>query len=172
MKDPSVKGSNSGKENPHGFKISLGSIEDIDLLIEHRLKMWEDIHPERLSQILESRKETSEWIRERIVSGKYISFIARDPQGKVAGTGAILLRDEPPKPGRKNLELPYLLSMYTEKEYRRMGVATLIAEEAIRWAREHKYYRIYLHTSQFADELYEKLGFKAANERRLELEEW
>lgn len=157
-------------QNSHDFEISLGSIEDLEILTEHRCRMWEDIHPDRINLILESRREMSDWIREEITTGKYVSFIVRDAKGTLAGSGAIWLREEQPRPGKKGLELPYLLSMYTEPEFRRMGVGTLIVREAIKWAKNHDYYRIYLHASQYGRGLYEKLGFTAANEMSLNLD--
>lgn len=150
--------------------VSFGTMDDLEVLARHRMEMWKDIFPDRMEKILESKEESASWVAEQIRLGRYISFIVRSIDGIVAGSGAIWIREEPPKPGKNGTHLPYLLSMYTEKAFRRRGVASMIVEEAIKWSRENGFYRIYLHASPFGRGVYEKLGFSPGNEMRLELE--
>jgi len=86
----------------------------------------------------------------------------------VAGGGIIVLtyhsspRD--PKPQRA-----WIVNMYTEREYRRQGLARRLMEEMIRWCRAQRMTTVYLHASDEGRALYESLGFTPTNEMRLPL---
>ncbi len=64
------------------------------------------------------------------------------------------LQQVQPRPHRASMVQPYLLSMYTEPDFRRRGVASMVVKEAIEWCRKNKY---------------SQLGFKRTWEMRLDL---
>ena len=64
------------------------------------------------------------------------------------------------------LVVPYLMSMYTVKGFRRKGVASLIVKGALKWCREHEYDGVVLHASKEGRSVYEGLGFEPSNEMR------
>ena len=152
------------------FKLSYARPDDLELLVAHRLNMWRDVRPELGKKTKESEKATREWIRKRLSNGSLIGFVARTSDGKVAGSGCIWIREEQPRPTNPRLEFPYLMSMCTEKEFRRKGVAKLILKRALKWCRVHKYERIILHASDEGRPLYEKFGFEATREMLLRLQ--
>ncbi|MFG1445698.1 MAG: GNAT family N-acetyltransferase [Thermoplasmatales archaeon] len=153
------------------FNLIMGTIGDLDLLVAHRLLMWKDIHPELASEIDESRAVTKNWIQSKILEGSLVSFIVKTTEGSIAGSGCILVKEDQPRPGSKQLKFPYLMSMYTAPEFRRKGVASLIVTEAIRWSRQNNYDRISLHASKEGVQLYKKFGFIQTNEMRLKLDD-
>jgi GNAT superfamily N-acetyltransferase len=63
-----------------------------------------------------------------------------------------------------------ILNVFTEPEWRRRGVAKLLLEEIIAWAREKRLDRLVLHASDEGQALYEGLGFKPSNEMRRALQ--
>ncbi len=143
---------------------------DLELLVSHRLKMWVDIHPEYEAMVRESEEVTRDWIRRMLAEDRLVGFVARTEDGKVAGSGCIWIREEQPRPTSRRQEIPYLLSMYTEKGHRRRGVASLIVKRALKWSREHGYDRLILHASEAGRPLYQSLGFEPTNEMRLKFE--
>lgn len=151
------------------FKVSYARPEDLELLVSHRLKMWRDVHPELGPKVQKSAKATREWIRKKLSDGTLVGFVARAPDGKVAGSGCIWIREEQPRPTNPRQRFPYLMSMYTEKEFRRKGVARLILGRALKWCRDHKYERVVLHASDKGRPLYESFGFESTPEMRLSL---
>lgn len=151
------------------FDVSTGTQEDLGILVDHRRKMWMDIHPESKKLIDESSEVTEKWLREKLLSGSYIPFIARTETGRIAGSGALWLREDQPRPGNLLLITPYLMSMHTEPEFRKKGVASLITERAVEWCRNNGYTRIELHASEEGRRVYEKFGFRKSNEMRLKL---
>jgi GNAT superfamily N-acetyltransferase len=151
------------------FKLSYAGKDDVDILLAHRQGMWLDIHPDQGKEVKASNRKTRDWIKKQLAKGRLIGVIARTPEGKVAGSGCIWLREEQPRPTSKGFEMPYLMSMYTEKGFRRKGVGKLIVKRAIRWSRDHGYERLVLHASKEGRPLYEKLGFEPSTEMRLRL---
>lgn len=151
------------------FIVSAGKQEDLETLADHRRKMWLDIHPERKEQIEQSYEPTKKWIGEQMQSGRYIAFIARTETGEIAGSGALWLREDQPRPGNLLLITPYLLSMYTIPKFRKNGVASLITEKAVKWCKDNGYTRVELHASDEGRRVYEKFGFVSSNEMRLRM---
>ena len=151
------------------FNIQCATLKDTELLAGHRLSMWRDILPELATCVTDTEERTIEWIREKLSLGKLVGFIAKTEEGQVAGSGCIWIREQPPLPMSQLLEVPYLMSLYTEKEFRRKGVARLIAETAIAWCRTHDYDRVNLDASEAGKSLYKTLGFKPGYGMRLQL---
>ncbi len=151
------------------FDISLGTPEDLDILVRHRMGMWQEIRPDRKAYHQDFEKVTREWITAKVNDSNFFSFVARTGDGKVAGSGCILIKEDQPRPDKLVIGAPYLVSMYTEPEYRSHGVASLIVQAAIQWAKENGYDRMDLHGSPMGRSLYEKFGFRQTNEMRLML---
>ena len=138
------------------FKISIAKTEDSELLVRHRLGMWKDIRPEFTENAKEMEETTRRWIRAKLSEGKIVGFIAKTKEGTVAGSSCIWLRED-------------FMSMYTEEDFRRTGVASMIVQCAIDWSRVHGYKTISLHASEVGIPLYERFGFKQTTEMRLML---
>jgi GNAT superfamily N-acetyltransferase len=151
------------------FKLSYAGRGDLELLVSHRLNMWRDIHPEFGARIDGSEALTRRWIKKKLSQHKLIGIIARAKDGRVAGSGCIWLRDEQPRPTNTQQLVPYLMSMYTEEEFRHKGVARLIVTKALKWCRDHKFERVVLHASKAGRPLYEEFGFLLTTEMRLNL---
>ena len=151
------------------FNIQRATLNDTELLVKHRLSMWCDILPDLGMPVAGTEERTREWIMEKLSSGKLIGFIAKTEERRVAGSGCIWIREQAPLPMSSFLEVPYLMSLYTEKEFRRRGVARLILETAIAWCRTQGYDRVNLDASEEGKSLYETLSFKPGYGMRLQL---
>jgi GNAT superfamily N-acetyltransferase len=151
------------------LKIALARMEDVDLLVKHRLRMFEDLHPDLKTQIHMSKPRTTDWITRKLKEGKLIGFIVRTEDGLVAGSGCLWLREQQPRIVTPLLEAPYLMSMFTKRGFRRRGVASLIIKCAIAWCRGHGYNGISLHASVSGKQIYDGFGFEPTNEMRLTL---
>lgn len=166
---PFIRASDLSEAEMERYEVVPGGVGDVELLTSHRLNMWKDIQPELATVIDSSEEYTRQWIADKITSGRLFPFIARSTGGKIAGSGCILLRETQPRPSSSMREIPYLLSMYTEKHARRQGVATMITMAAVDWCRKQGYDRVVLHASREGRRVYEKLGFESSNEMRLRL---
>ena len=92
---------------------------------------------------------------------RLVCYVAVTEDEKVVAGGAIWLRENHPSPGFAGGKIPYLLSFYTDPQYRGRGLATLIVKEAMKWARERGYPWMTLHASPMGRGIYEKLGWRA-----------
>ncbi len=149
------------------FSVLASQQFDIEILVEHRLNMWKEIFPEKAGDIENSREATRSWITAKLRQKLLIPFVASASDGSLAGSGCLLIKEDQPRPTSKSVYNPYLMSMFTEKQFRNQGVATTITREAMNWCRQHGFDRITLHASSAGRHLYEKLGFEQTNEMRL-----
>jgi len=59
------------------------------------------------------------------------------------------------------------VNVFTEPQWRRHGIASLLVKEIVTWSKNQRIDRLLLHASDEGRSLYEKLGFVASNEMRL-----
>lgn len=110
------------------------------------------------------------WARRGMRRREFFAFVVEGPDGRIAGSGAIWLQPQQPRPGRLMVgRLPYVLSMYTEPDARGRGVASRLVGRMVRWAAARGYPRIFLHASSMGRPVYERIGFTEGNELRLDL---
>ena len=152
------------------YKIRAARARDIDVLVEHRRRMFEEmVHPtpEELEVLEESyRKWAPELMRRRLLHG----YIVTTGTGEVAASGCVWLRDTQPSPGRPAGKVPYLLSVYTRPEFRREGLASMVVKEAMEWARRKGYHKIVLHASRAGRKVYSRLGWERTWEMEFNFE--
>jgi GNAT superfamily N-acetyltransferase len=150
-------------------RIRRSSIKDIDVLVSQRRKMWEDIHDFPRRELNVGDKVYRKWLVEMIRKRKLFGFVAIANKDRVVGSGCIWLRKNQPMPGSSSLEMPYLLSMYTDPEFRRMGIASRIVKEAMKFCKSGGYRRMTLHGSSVGRRVYSKLGWERTWEMRVNL---
>jgi GNAT superfamily N-acetyltransferase len=159
------------------FTIRLATPEDVDAIAEHRACMFEEMGqvPPGAFGIL--RAKSRECLRDLLTRGEYIGWLAIPAQRPdiIAGGAGVQLRKVLPHPlPRANEENKIaegrhaiILNVFTEPDWRRQGVAVLLLQRIIDWARTERLDRLVLHASEAGRSLYERLGFVDANEMRL-----
>jgi GNAT superfamily N-acetyltransferase len=153
------------------FKIRMATLRDIDTLVRHRRAMWKDLGVRIKPPFGWGDGIYGRWIWTRLKSHRLVGWLVEDEGGVVAGSGCVWLQPIHPRPHHQNTKLqPYLLSMYTERNFRKLGVASMIVNAAIVWCKKKGYGRILLHSSPMGRDLYSKFGFKRGWEMHLDLE--
>ena len=144
-------------------------MRDLDALVHQRREMWKALGIKNGE--LHDRGDVvyKRWARARLKNHQLIAWIVKSSDGKVAGGGCVWLQQVQPRPHRKSMVQPYLLSMFTEPDFRRRGVASKVVKDAIEWCRRNKYERLMLHASEMGRKVYSQLGFKRTWEMRLDL---
>jgi GNAT superfamily N-acetyltransferase len=102
----------------------------------------------------------------RMKEGEFMAIVA-ESNGAVAGSGALWWMEDHPRPAVSDTRVPYILSMYTEHEFRGQGVATRIVLALLGEARRQGASRVTLHASSQGKPVYERLRFETTNEMRL-----
>jgi GNAT superfamily N-acetyltransferase len=144
--------------------------KDLPVLVRHRRRMWEEIGGRSRAELDRADPAYRRWVVRETRAHRFIGFLVEDGRGQVAGSGAVWLQPAQPRPGRlSRLRMPYILSMFTEPEFRGRGVASRIVRAMVRWATLHGYRRIFLHASRMGRPVYAKLGFSDGSEMRLDL---
>lgn len=135
----------------------------------------------------ELQQVAQQWIARELAAGTFFSWVVEtveDAGGgaseqtaarghgetQVVAGGGLQLRPLMPRPGHLRGEPEALiLSMWTDPAHRRRGLATLVIETMLAWCRARGIRRVTLHASEMGRPIYERLGFRATNEMRLEL---
>jgi len=94
------------------------------------------------------------------------------PPGEIVGGAGLQLRELLPRPHPERTRLmrgpqALILNVFTERSWRRRGVAEALMRELLAWCRDNGVESVVLHASNEGRPLYEKLGFTATNEMRL-----
>src|ERR1043165_1145177 len=157
------------------FLIRRADVRDAAVIAGHRARMFHDmgeLSDETVDDFLAASKS---WTERALASEEYIGWLGgpqEQPALIIAGAG-VQRRQVPPHPHRPWRNGAFakgrhaiVLNVFTEPEWRGRGVAPLLMEEIIRWAREEKLDRLVLHASAQARSLYERMGFVATNEMR------
>jgi GNAT superfamily N-acetyltransferase len=161
----------------HALRIRLATVADIDLISSHRARMFQDMG-ELPPELFESfRVQSREKLQTMLDRGDYIGWLAspeNEPERIVAGAG-VQLREVPPHPqpnangkidivsGRQAI----IQNVFTEPDWRRRGLAALLIKRIIDWTRQEVIDSLVLHASDEGRALYERLGFIATTEMRL-----
>jgi GNAT superfamily N-acetyltransferase len=159
------------------FHIRLATEGDLELISWHRTHMFKDMGELPAEMFDSFQAQSLEALRRMFEEKKYIGWLAspeNQPDKIVAGAG-VQLREVPPHPqpdahgkidivsGRQAI----IQNVYTEPEWRRRGLAALLIERIVDWAREQGIESVVLHSSEEGRAVYERLGFIATTEMRL-----
>ena len=125
----------------------------------------------------EALKQSCKRIREYLDRGEYVGWLASPTHDleTIAGGAGIQLREVLPHPlsrahqwiGVADGRHAIIINVFTAPQWRRQGVARLLIQRIIEWARAERLDRLVLHASEAGRALYERLGFVGTNEMRL-----
>jgi GNAT superfamily N-acetyltransferase len=149
---------------------------DAAVLARHRAEMFRDMGELPAAAYDGLVAASLAHFADALPAGRYHGWLAvrsDRPEEVVAGAGLQLI-ERLPRPDALGRVIAasegYLFNVFTERPWRRRGVAERLMQEVIAWARAHGIRRLTLHASAEGRLLYEKLGFAATNEMRCELE--
>jgi GNAT superfamily N-acetyltransferase len=100
-----------------------------------------------------------DFYKRNMAAGTYVSWIAMDGD-KIVGTSGMSFAEKPPYFTCVTGRLGILSSMYTDPDYRRMGIATKLLDKVVGEARDYGCGTIYITASNMGVKLYESYGFK------------
>ena len=100
-----------------------------------------------------------DFYKRNMAAGTYVSWLAFDGD-KIVGTSGMSFAEKPPYFTCTSGKLGILSSMYTDKNYRRMGIATQLLDRVVKEAKDYGCGTIYITASNVGVKLYEAYGFK------------
>jgi len=149
--------------------IRTGSIRDLTHLLHHRRAMFREMGGADETMLDEMQEASEQYLREALETGIYRAWLAETADGRVVSGGGIAIVPWPGSPGFPSTRRGWILSVYTEPEFRRRGIARRLMETIVEWCRGEGFAYVSLHASQDGRLLYEKMGFVPTNEMRLYL---
>src|SRR5687767_10630195 len=146
------------------FSVRLAQVEDAPAIAWHRARMFQDMGMVSPVTFDALRKEARLWTERALENGEYLGWLGM-PKGlpeMIAGGAGVQLRQVPPHPFRPPREgavakgkHAIVLNVFTEPEWRQRGLAKLLMEEILCWARTEQLDELVLHASDEARRLYE-----------------
>jgi len=138
------------------FTVRPATLDDVDVLIRHRIQMFVDMGRAVDTPMLE--REFSRWLHEHLPSGAYRAWLVEEGAAVAGGGGATVI-PWPPGPQYPGKGLAFVYNVYTEQPFRRRGVARLIMAAIHQWCRASGITSVALNASVDGLPLYESLGY-------------
>ncbi|MBP3807308.1 MAG: GNAT family N-acetyltransferase [Eubacterium sp.] len=135
---------------------------ELDTIIEMRInQLTEEYTSEgkKVPEDVDLRSSLREFYTKNMAAGTYVSWLAMDGE-KIVGTSGMSFAEKPPYFTCTTGKLGILSSMYTDPDYRRMGIATQLLDRVVKEAKDYGCGTIYITASDMGVKLYESYGFK------------
>lgn len=145
------------------FKVRAVGPGDLEAICRHRHEMFKASG--RTDAIVAPMTDNfRKWLQPRLADGRYFGWFVLDDEEVIAGVGMMVL-DWPPHPAHPDQgERGYVLNMFVEPRYRRLGHGKRLMElchaEAERWGLTYSV----LHATQQGRPLYEQMGWSPTTE--------
>ncbi|MBD5159815.1 MAG: GNAT family N-acetyltransferase [Ruminococcus sp.] len=135
--------------------------KELDIFIKMRInQLCEEGATEDINLI----PELTNYYKRHMADGTFISWLAVDTDnGKIVGTSGISIVEKPPYFSCPTGKIALLSSMFTDKSYRRKGIATALLSKIVNEAKEQKCGTIQITASDTGVLLYSSFGFEKNN---------
>jgi GNAT superfamily N-acetyltransferase len=151
-----------------GFVVRRAVVGDVEVVVAQRRAMFEEMRSAESAALDDMATRFAPWVKREIAAERYLGWFAVAEGTVAAGLGLWLMEWPPHVVGRASRR-GYLLNVYTEKRFRRLGLARELVEVAVEWCRGNGVDVMVLHASDAGRRMYEELGFGATNEMRMVL---
>ena len=150
------------------LQIREATPADIPEILRQRRAMYEDMDYKEAAALSAMVSVTTSYLAKAIADGSFRSWLASVENRTVAG-GAIIISPWPAHPYDLECRRATILNVYTDRDYRRRGIARQLLRTMIAWCKREGFARVDLHASPDGRHLYELVGFEPSNEMRLKL---
>jgi GNAT superfamily N-acetyltransferase len=151
------------------FFIREVRVEDIPDIILLRRMMFQSMGYNNPDELEAHDRSVTQYFSKTILSGDFRGWVAVAPNGKVVGTGGVVIDQHPPSPANLTGKIGYIMNIGTLPEYRGKGIAHNIMKVIINWIKEQGIQVADLHASDMGRKLYADLGFQENHGMRLKI---
>jgi GNAT superfamily N-acetyltransferase len=155
---------------PVGFSLRQASTADLDVLVEHRRAMFEEIGHRDSVALDHMALKFRRWLLEHMNAGDYLAWLLISPDGSIATGAGLWLMDWPSHMVGRSDRRGNVLNVYTAPQFRRRGLARTVMDAVLQWCRDNGVDTVILHASPAGRKLYEEMGFRPTNEMRIVLQ--
>lgn len=128
---------------------------EIDVFIEMRINQ---LREEGAKEDIDLKPALKDYYLRHMADGTFVSWIAVDEE-KIIGTSGISFVEKPPYFGCPSGKMGLLSSMFTNPNYRRMGIAKELLHRVVEEARKYGCGTIQITASDMGVKLYTAYGF-------------
>jgi GNAT superfamily N-acetyltransferase len=150
------------------IRIRPAQPADAGTLIELRGLMLIELGADDPARLAELARVSIEWVEPAFAEGRLVGWIA-ERDSRVIGGASMTLTTALPQYRSLAGKVASVYGLYVVPAERGRGIATRLVSMAVSHAREQGYDLVTLHAADKARPLYERLGFVATSEMRLEL---
>ena len=143
------------------MEYRLTDANDIDMLMDARLSMLRIVNDLPADYIFDDELVVSS--RRYFLEGDQTTVVAVD-DGRCVACASMSYIEITPTFSHPSGKRAHLMNVYTEKDYRRRGIARQLVNMLIGDARAHGATEISLDATESGRPLYESMGFKASEE--------
>ena len=129
--------------------------KDLDIFIEMRINQ---LREERAKEDIDLKPALRDYYIRHMKDGTFVSWIAID-DGRMIGTSGMSFVEKPPYFGCPSGKMGLLSSMFTNLDYRRMGIAKELLHRVVEEARDYGCGTIQITASDMGVKLYTAYGF-------------
>jgi GNAT superfamily N-acetyltransferase len=142
------------------YTVRPATAEDADIIASHRALMFRDMGQLNAEEAAVMHRASRPWLEALILEGTYKGWlIALD--STIVGGGGLHLRSFGPVPGHNNVGMAaHIGNVYIEPNHRNRGLAKMLMELMMEWARSEGISELTLSASDQAKPLYRRLGFE------------
>ena len=129
--------------------------KELDTFIDMRINQ---LREEGSEEDIDLKPALKDYYIRHMTDGTFVSYIALDGE-KMIGTSGISFVEKPPYFGCPSGKIALLSSMYTLKEYRRLGIAYKLLSMVVDEAKKYGCGTVQITASDMGVLLYTKFGF-------------
>lgn len=149
------------------FRAGLEAADQVTDLRIQALEIFQGPRPPEFIQSI--RQELHDSIREMLGNNTYICWLA-ELNGSIVGSGGMSIRLQPGNFGNPSGRTAYIMSMYTNPEYRGRGICSELVRRLIATGTEMGIRHFELHATAAGEPVYQKLGFLKHDEPTFRLQ--
>jgi GNAT superfamily N-acetyltransferase len=150
------------------MRLHPAALSDIDTILAHRREMFREMGGHYAENLEAFEQASRKYFEQALQDGSYYGLLCHTGASIVAG-GGVVIAPWPGSPLNFSPRRAWILNVYVDPAHRRQGLARKIVEALLDWCRANGFQSVALHASEDGRSLYEKLGFHATNEMRLNL---
>ena len=130
--------------------------KELDTFIEMRIRQ---LREEGAKEDIDLTPALKDYYQRHMADDTFVSWLAMDGD-RIVGTSGMSIVEKPPYFGCPSGRLGLLSSMFTEKNYRRMGIARELLSRVVEEARQRGCGAVHITASDMGVLLYTDFGFR------------
>jgi len=138
--------------------IRKAGLSDIETLVKLRIELLAEINHDIAFDRSSLVNKTRMYFLEKVPSNKFIAWLA-EINDEIVGTSGLVFFERPPLIENLSGIEAYIMNMYTLRNWRNRGIATLLLKEVISFVKTTPAKKVWLHATWNAKSLYERFGF-------------